>query len=99
MSSENISPAFNTFQRIASQRSTFILGFVPLLNIVGTFLWQKKKEKKGENQILFYHIIHSHFLTHLLKCIVLIRVNFQVHNFKDDIHSKLLQFKLKLMSK
>lgn len=60
VSSENISPAFSTFQRISSQRSTFILVFVPWLNIVETLSLIKRK-----NQLLFYHGIHSHFLTHL----------------------------------
>lgn len=88
VSSENVSLAFNTFQRIASQRSTFILVFVPWLNIVVILSLQKKKK----NQLLFYNIILSHFWTQRQKCTVLIRIKLQVNNLKDKIHRHLLQF-------
>lgn len=54
VSSENISLAFNTFQRIASQRSTFTLVFVPWLNIVVILSLRKKINKKNPALILYY---------------------------------------------
>lgn len=55
VSSENISLAFNTFQRIASQRSTLILVFVPWLNIVVSLSLQKKKIiNKNKKKFSYY---------------------------------------------